>query len=179
MVFVDEINAKLEGEHVFSAFLAPLEDGAYLRQGRKVSLRPCVWFFVGTTPSRDQEDEYTRSDKYSDFRSRMTIVEWMDYAHLKEQYGEAHAAKLDKEARLEQVYLGLTLMKQNHPDLAQIEQQVIDAFWDLAPDSNPARQIRRRAGTVRNVQLGGIHSYNCSEWKVEDWSGDTRMVHVT
>jgi ATPase family associated with various cellular activities (AAA) len=179
MVFVDEINSVLESEYVFSAFLAPLEDGAYLRQGRKVSLRPCVWFFVGTSAKEGNANEYNRTDKYSDFLSRMTMVERMDYAYLKTIYGLRDESQLNREARLEQVYLGMTLLRHNHPDLVQVEQQVIDAFWDLSPDTNPARLIRRRAATVRGVQVGTIRRSNCSLWQIEDWTGDEQMVEIT
>lgn len=48
LVFVDEINANLEGHSVYSAFLAPLEDGHYNRDGKTFQLTPCVWVFVGT-----------------------------------------------------------------------------------------------------------------------------------
>ena len=48
LVFVDEINALLENQPVFSAFLAPLEDGHYNRDGKSFTIEPCVWIFAGT-----------------------------------------------------------------------------------------------------------------------------------
>ncbi|MBX3119456.1 MAG: AAA family ATPase [Fimbriimonadaceae bacterium] len=48
LVFVDEINALLDNQNVYSAFLAPLEDGHYNREGKSFTIHPCVWVFVGT-----------------------------------------------------------------------------------------------------------------------------------
>ena len=181
MVFVDEINAVLESDHVFSAFLAPLEDGAYLRHGRKVSLRPCVWIFVGTPEKgADLQSEYLRSDKYSDFLSRMTMFERMDYAYLKGVYGKSGLRRLEDVARLEQVYLGMALLRHYHPDLLLVEQQVIDLFHAISPDSNPARLIRRRAAAVRNVRDGTIRAENCRPWGDGlDWTMNKQLVEIS
>ena len=51
LVFFDEINAYLENHPVYHAFLAPLEDGYYLRGGIKFLIRPCIWLFAGTAAS--------------------------------------------------------------------------------------------------------------------------------
>jgi hypothetical protein len=48
LVFFDEINARLDNQYVYDAFLAPLEDNYYLREGSKYNLKPCVWLFAGT-----------------------------------------------------------------------------------------------------------------------------------
>ncbi len=48
LVFFDEINASLENHPVYHAFLAPLEDGYYLRGGIKFVIQPCIWLFAGT-----------------------------------------------------------------------------------------------------------------------------------
>lgn len=176
MVYVDEINALLESDHVFSAFLSPLEEGSYLRQGRRISLRPCVWVFVGTAGKDGVADEYTRSDKYSDFLSRMSMQERMDYAHLKQLYNNNR--KLELEARLEQVYLGVTLLRQFHPDLVSVEHAVMHAFYDLNPEECPARQIRRDASNVRNVQDGRITRRNCAGWGKEDWAKSDAMIEI-
>jgi len=56
LVFVDEINANLEGHSVYSSFLAPLEDGHYSRDGKAFQISPCVWVFVGTSDIRSGSD---------------------------------------------------------------------------------------------------------------------------
>jgi len=63
LVFIDEINAKLEGESIYSAFLAPLEDGHYSRDGKTFWLEPCVWVFAGTeNPLKSSVDPNTAVD---------------------------------------------------------------------------------------------------------------------
>jgi len=44
LVFIDEINAKLGGQHVYDAFLAPLEDGVYVRAGKTFHIETCMWY---------------------------------------------------------------------------------------------------------------------------------------
>lgn len=51
LVFVDEINALIDGQPAYSAFLAPLEDGHYNRDGKSFTIQPCVWVFAGTGDS--------------------------------------------------------------------------------------------------------------------------------
>lgn len=173
LVFVDEINAVLDSEPVFSAFLAPLEDGAYVRQGRKVTLRPCVWFFVGT--AEKEGEAYGRSDKHSDFLSRITMNETMTYDHLQMKMG---TSALDHEARLEQVYLGMSLLRNNHPDLLFVEHQILDAFYSLTPKDNPARRIRTMAASVRGVQERTVRAANCKLWSLSNWSKDGQLIEV-
>jgi hypothetical protein len=48
LIFVDEFNALLENQPVYSSFLAPLEDGHYNRDGKSFTIDPCVWVFAGT-----------------------------------------------------------------------------------------------------------------------------------
>lgn len=65
LIFFDEIDEKINGENVYSKFLAPLEDGYYLRNQRRFNLEPAVWIFVG--------NELNVNSKLPDFRSRWTI----------------------------------------------------------------------------------------------------------
>jgi hypothetical protein len=110
LVFVDEINALLENQSVYSSFLAPIDDGHYNRDGRSFTIEPCVWVFAGTDdltprgngnesftnavvkdleeflgrpPGRPPEegresnqvsDQTDRSQKRSDFASRLTLA---------------------------------------------------------------------------------------------------------
>lgn len=68
MVFVDEINAQIEKQAAYEAFLTPLEDGYYVRAGTKRFVRPCIWLFVGTGSLEDIGKDL----KGSDFTSRLT-----------------------------------------------------------------------------------------------------------
>ncbi len=59
LAFVDEINALVGNEPLYSSFLAPLEDRHYYRDGRTCPLPPCVWVFVGTEPLGEQPVGYS------------------------------------------------------------------------------------------------------------------------
>lgn len=58
LIFVDEINALLENHTVYSAFLAPLEDGHYNRDGKSFIIKPCIWVFVGTDDLGTQRQDH-------------------------------------------------------------------------------------------------------------------------
>jgi hypothetical protein len=107
------------------------------------------------------------------------MLERMDYTYLKSVYGAMGLNQLESEAKLEQVYLGMTLLRQYHPDLLLIERQVIDSLYAIAPDSHPARLIRRRAADIRNVRDGTIGRENCKLWGELDWSGDKELVEIS
>lgn len=164
MVFVDEINAELEGSHVYGAFLAPLEEGFYVRRGHTYTLKPCVWIFAGTRQANDQH-----ADKLDDFRSRMTLWEKLDYASLEQEYGKKRKAELEKEARLEQVYLGASMLRRYFSDVRQVSREVLRQFYDLDPRKAPARTIRRYAASLKNVQYGQVTRQNCDRWSDVSW----------
>jgi hypothetical protein len=70
LIFIDEINAQIEGHDVISLLLGPLWDGIFLMDGRSYRLRPGVWVFAST----DRVDRIIESHellKGSDFISRL------------------------------------------------------------------------------------------------------------
>lgn len=172
LVFVDEINAALEGEPVYSSFLAPLEANAYVRRGKTFSLRPAVWVFAGTPEKEDRER--TRIDKESDFDSRMTVIHGLDLNSLAKRVGADREAELKDEARLEQVYLGAHMLRVFHPDVIRVSKAVLKYFWDRPPEESPARTIRKAASLARNVQFGLVTRDN---WLGQDIEGE--IPHTT
>lgn len=166
LIFVDEINADLEVAHVYSSFLVPLEAGYYVRKGNSFSLRPCVWLFAGTDPERE---DLAKSQKYSDFESRMTLVERIDFKSLSIVYGENEYEKLEAEARLEQVYLGATMIHRVFPDVKLVSLAVLNQFYQLNPAESPARRIRTMCQSLRDVQYGKVSRRNCEDWRDAVW----------
>ncbi|MCP4747671.1 MAG: AAA family ATPase [Desulfobacteraceae bacterium] len=69
LVLVDEVNAKINSDYVYSAFLSPVESRAYYRKEGRYDLKPCAWIFITTG---EDEKAMTKSDKYRDFQSRLT-----------------------------------------------------------------------------------------------------------
>ena len=162
LVFVDEINALLDRGHVYGAFLAPLEESVYVRRGKSFSLKPCVWVFAGT---RLDDEDLEAGEKLSDFKSRMTMIEKIDFESLNSE--EADTERLQNEARLEQVYLGATMIGRHVSDVQEVSQEILERFHKLDPASSPARKIRKMAASLRNVQYGKITRANCDNWGVQ------------
>ncbi|HEU4870661.1 MAG TPA: ATP-binding protein [Pyrinomonadaceae bacterium] len=160
LVFVDEINALVDGGHLYGAFLAPLEDGVYVRRGKIFSLKPCVWVFAGT---RLDEEDLEAGEKLSDFKSRVTMIEEIDYKSLSAKATDSE--RLSNEARLEQVYLGASMIGRHFSDVQQVSKEILQWFHRQDPSKEPARKIRKHAAALRNVQYGKITRINCDE----DW----------
>ncbi len=83
LVFVDEINAEIQNQNVYDTFLAPLEDGYYIRAEKTFHIMPCIWIFAGTDNPTNQIIENNsinsskdvranRVQKFSDLQSRLT-----------------------------------------------------------------------------------------------------------
>jgi cytidylate kinase len=163
MVFVDEINASLDGTPVYGGFLSPLEGGFYMRRGTKFKLKPCIWMFAGTHVSKRASDRDTAEpEKQPDFTSRIDVNEKIGYADLKEAFGVSEA-----EARLEQVYLGTEMIRQRFGDVTAVSGDVLNAFYCVDPAEAPARTIRKLVLSLKNVQYGRVGNHNCmsSAWR--------------
>jgi len=160
LVFVDEINALLESSNVYGAFLAPLEEGSYVRRGSAFNLKPCVWIFAGT----DLEGASgKKGDKVEDFKSRMTMIAQFDYQSLAKMRDDA---TLIDDARLEQVYLGAALIRQFYPDIRLVSKSILHVFHRLDPAQAPARTIRKLIRLLRSVQYGKLTEENCRAWEM-------------
>jgi ATPase family associated with various cellular activities (AAA) len=169
LVFVDEINAMLDAGHAFGSFLSPLEENIYVRRGNSFSLKPCVWVFAGT---QLDDEKLAPGEKFSDFKSRMTMVEHLDYSSLAVSGDDnsQDSFSLEQEARLEQVYLGATMIRGQFSDVQEVAQEVLDQFYRIDPKRAPARRIRQLASLLRNVQYGRVTRENCADWDVT-WEG--------
>lgn len=177
LVFVDEINACLAGHNVFSSFLAPLEEGFYSRRGRQFVLKPCAWLFAGT---KIETNDREVGEKLSDFESRMTLIEKLDYESLGKNYetDSPDSQRIEKQAKLEQIYLGAIMIKNFFPDVRAVSKEVLRQFKTLNPANQPARKIRWLAESLRNVQHGVVTRNNCTQWGEKDWSNETDMIKL-
>lgn len=171
LVFVDEVNALLDNANVYGAFLAPMEEGAYVRHGSAFNLKPCVWIFAGTGL---EGASGRKADKVEDFESRTTMNAQFDYQSLLKQ--RDNVSLLD-EARLEQVYLGVSMIRQFYPDVSVVSLGLLDAFRNLDPAKAPARTIRKNVLLLRNVQYGKITEENCHDWEIKV-AADTPLVQL-
>ncbi len=148
LLFFDEINAQLEGQHVYEMFLAPIEDGTYVRNGFSFIIRPCVWLFAGTRTPGQTALGRRESDnsKASDFMSRMTL-ETIDLSQkiranndFINQYSQPQKSEApSKHYQLERVYLGVSIIRALHPDLRRVRESVLRVLRELKPSIAPRR----------------------------------------
>ena len=169
MVFFDEINARLENHSVYDAFLAPLEEGFYIRGGKRFVIKPCVWLLAGTDfPGGGSNMPHSADDKASDLRSRLTLGQF-----------ELNVKGEDFEMqRLERVYSCVSLLLSAYPDARRVSEKTIHAFG-LLPRKTTFREMVHFVAKFSNIKYGQVMSANApKEWlaaeveksQFRDWS---------
>jgi hypothetical protein len=166
LVFVDEINARLDGQHVYDAFLAPLEDGIYIRSGNRFHIEPCLWVFAGTEPPvpSEQGEAHDKSDKGSDFVSRLTLPP-LNLSPAADDFEDSGTRSTsDYMARMENIYIGVAAIRATFPDVRQVSSKVLRAFGML-PTSMGRREITRLVKHFSYIQYGRVTAKNMpSRW---------------
>ena len=164
LVFIDEINAKLDGQHVYDAFLAPLEEGVYVRAGKTFHIEPCVWVFAGTEiPTQNQETKSDKSDKASDFESRLTL-EPLDLKIRVTDSVEKNEAKVEK------IYLGVSLLRAWFPDVRRVSTKVLRAFHTLPPEME-ARELKNFVRYFTGIRYSEVRANSVPREKFEKLCG--------
>lgn len=149
LVFVDEINARLEGDLVYNAFLTPIEEGLYMRGGKVFRIAPCVWVFSGTEdPASPDDHDRDRSLKGSDFKSRLTL------GVVKIERNKTHLR-----VRTENVYRAVAMIRAEFPDVRYVSKGVLELFRCLEEDIS-ARQMKNLVKSFVNIQYGKILTTN-------------------
>lgn len=150
LVFVDEINSPLDGSSPpYSAFLSPLEDAAYVRDGQTLPLQPCVWIFAGTESPKHQP-------KGSDFLSRATLG-------LIDLNPDSRT-----ELELDRVYAGASLLRSIYPDVRRVSAQVLKAFRGLPKDVR-IRDLKHFVRDFSHIQYARVTSANVpTRWPCDE-----------
>ena len=148
MVFIDDINAKLDSENVYKYFLSPLEDGVYKRSGMRCSIDPCIWVFAGT-----RGENLKQADKFPDFNSRLShgIINLIN--------DNPSQQETDLQ-RLEQVYIAISKLRNVYKDLRYIYLNVLLFFYRLKPERVSMRKIINYVNNFDDVQNATIHERN-------------------
>ena len=151
LVFIDEINSKLDGEHVYDSFLAPLEDGVYVRSGNTFHIAPCLWIFAGTEAPvpREEGKPHDKSDKGSDFESRLTLPPLVLISEDADK----------NELRMEKVYVGVASLRAEFADVRHVSEKVLKAFRFLHPNTGP-RDIRHFVKQFQHIQFARVRWTN-------------------
>jgi len=171
LVFFDEINALLDTRHVYDSFLAPLEQGIYVRSGNQFHIQPCLWVFAGTDSPALSTDapNHDRSEKASDFLSRLSNKPF-------DLSGRDAAGKPGPEdlemARLEKIYIAVANLKSAFPDATEVSEALFELFSRI-PEATGPRQIRTYFREFRDVQRGRVTMKNLpTNWlEYVDWRG--------
>lgn len=154
IVFIDEINAKVNGQHVYDAFLGPLEDGTYVHSGKTFRLSPCLWIFAGTEQPTRAAGGAHPSDKAEDFESRLTlpVLRLIDRGTLTEDEFARFQA-------VERIYIGVATIRAIYPDVKKISERVLEAFQAIPDDTGP-RGIKRFVRSFEYIQYGKVTKAN-------------------
>lgn len=150
LVFIDEIDALLNGP-VFDLFLAPLEDGVYVRGGNRFRIDPCIWIFAGTKSLKGVEG------KASDFVSRLTNGE-ITLADSIQEAGSQNPT-MDHLRRLERVYVGVNMLRTRYRDLRYVTAGVLLYFYRVNPGVS-MRKIRHFVEKIRDVEYAKVSQRN-------------------
>jgi hypothetical protein len=173
LVFIDEIDAEIQNQELYSLFLSPILDGNYRRGSHVFRLAPCVWIFAGVHVPAPKEQGIVKSSaqgkdgakhgmkrplrdgdtpvgakKGSDFLSRIN--------------GPRIALSIDKpnkaeeeQLRTERVYWGVKLLRETFPDVDKVSKEVLEFFYYLKLDGGP-RSLRSVVQNFRNIQYGTV-----------------------
>ncbi|MGH8548007.1 MAG: ATP-binding protein [Methylococcales bacterium] len=159
LVFIDEFNVILEQRAAIELFLAPLEDGVY-RHGEKTFLiEPCTWIFVGSALP-------TQTSKLEDFKSRMSlpVLNFNDVNATQnkvQEYLRRLRNNVQKNlARLENVYVTVSLIQTAFPEVVSISKNALDNIYDLAEDTIGPRELRKFVQGFKEVRNGEISTLN-------------------
>lgn len=151
LVFIDEINARLNQDYFYSAFLTPLEDGIYVRAEKIFHIEPCFWLFAGTKTEDDSKSGSTAQEKnkWSDLRSRLTLPN-IDLDETKPDI-----------KRLETVYIGASMLVSTFPDVRWVSKKVLTLFWLLGGINDlRMRQLVQFIRSFYDIQRGRVTSAN-------------------
>jgi hypothetical protein len=165
MVFFDEMNAKIDGQNIYDAFLEPLEDGTYVHDGKTFRLKPCLWIFAGTeAPTAGKSGEHP-SNKAPDFESRLSHTVMYLGGHKKSDKQERSIEERDIERlrRVEQVYIGVATIRSAFSDVTKISKKVLRAFSLIPGAKVGPRGISRFVRSFEYVQYGRVMGSNLPE----------------
>ncbi|MDD5168415.1 MAG: ATP-binding protein [Syntrophales bacterium] len=165
LIFIDEINAKIELQNVYDIFLAPLEEGIFVRGGKTFHINPCVWIFAGTeNPIEYGKNKEDKSPKASDFVSRLTISP-LNIKNIDETEKE--------KARVEKVYIGVTLLKTIFPDVRRVSNKVLALFTHIKHEIE-IRELKQFVKKFNDIQYGEVKSKNVPT----NWLKNNKAVQV-
>jgi hypothetical protein len=196
LIFMDELNANIEGHRAMGLLLSPLWEGTFLIDGRPYRLAPAAWVFASTA----RLDELVKDDKGSDFVSRL-----MGPVLELDRLGSRHLADAIQEVRkclntisstgdqrkyietiydstaytnftnddedvlkTEQVYLMLSLLSAHWGPIVRVQEEVLQLFHDLLP-VNGFRSLEIFSRSFELVRQGQLVASNVPRLGDKGW----------
>ncbi|MEZ5359789.1 MAG: AAA family ATPase [Candidatus Zixiibacteriota bacterium] len=114
LIFIDEINATIEGHSVYGLLLGPLSDGGFVFEGKSYRLKPAAWIFASSKSLvKDSKEQFDRNKdpKGSDFITRLNgpIIN-LDYDNNDDTY------KLAMSKFRQKLYLVSDIVSEQEPE---------------------------------------------------------------
>jgi hypothetical protein len=180
VVFWDEINARINGEEIYSYFLGPIAEGTYRRDRNVFHLGPCIWIFAGTTDIPESKG-HARNDRI-EVRGSMwpdgvkldvtgvgpndtghDKVKGSDFAsriHLRiTDFAPDFANPKSDLEKLERMYLATSLACQEHSEVDRISKVALQFFKEHKPRYN-LRSLGSLMRMLHDVSYGELTMRN-------------------
>jgi len=143
LIFMDEIDAQIQGNSAIDLLLGPIWDGKFRVGSNTFKILPCVWAFASTSAS----GTIRNLPKGRDFLSRINgpILD-LDY-HNKDsrkkidETGDYEKKTLlsqetfinNENIRTELIYHGVNLLNKYFGPITHIDKKVLEVFFDIMP----------------------------------------------
>jgi hypothetical protein len=182
LVFMDEIDAAIEGHTALGLLLGPMWDGIFKIDGNTNKIDPCVWVFASTKPL----SKLRGMDKGPDFLSRIngpTInLDYLDEimrSDLEKSPDEktrkkhmANHVKANQALRTELVYQGVNILNRLFGPITHVDKGVLDLFNNMLP-LNGIRSLTILVSRFQGITKGKVTKsnvpklYESDAWKEE------------
>ncbi len=171
LVFVDEIDAEINGHPVLGLFLEPMDDGIFTSGGSPHRIDPCIWIFAGSKPlshirqlpkgrdflsrisgnsinvgflTNEKRDHIEKQSRDEDCRFDLFKLNLMD-----------NIPKAGEDKQTEIVYQIVNLLQIKYGYISQIEEDVIKLFYTILP-INGGRSLKTFVSKFQNPTSGKI-----------------------
>lgn len=204
MIFMDEVNCDIQGSPALGLLLGPTWDGSFTKSGRQYKLKPAIWVFASTASINKLIDENKGADyisrlngpvvhldlfdhsqeclskKMDDFKNDLVMNRGNKTKH-KSAYHDIILSEneeyenLSSQIRLDQVYIGVSLLNQVWGPIEEIEKKVLQLFYDIIP-VNGFRSLQFFVHKFKNIQKRRV-SYDANVPKLKEFPELRRHVY--
>lgn len=173
LIFVDEIDAGIQGHSALGLLLGPMWDGTFKSEGIVYRIRPCIWVFASTKPTSRLLEE----SKGRDFLARINgpIIELDSFCGNDREILHKCANEPERlewmkkiilseggSARTEVVYQGVNCLNRLFPPISKVDESVLKIFYNLLP-INGVRSLDIFASRFTDICGGRVSVTNVPE----------------